>query len=89
MYILIYLRILKLYYHILDKGDGRSGKESLLLKLKQVIAKLLICTSNITYKQFGNYRKMRKEEFLMAAKQDYYKVLGIDKNAERAQRIKK
>ena len=26
MYILIYLRILKLYYHILDKGDGRSGK---------------------------------------------------------------
>ncbi len=48
MYILIYLRILKLYYHILDKGDGRSGKESLLLKLKQVIAKLLICTSNIT-----------------------------------------
>ena len=54
MYILIYLRILKLYYHILDKGDGRSGKESLLLKLKQVIAKLLICTSNITYKQFGN-----------------------------------
>ena len=25
MYILIYLRILKLYYHILDKGDGRSG----------------------------------------------------------------
>lgn len=57
MYILIYLRILKLYYHILDKGDGRSGKESLLLKL-------------------------RKEEFLMAAKQDYYKVLGIDKNAD-------
>ena len=82
MYILIYLRILKLYYHILDKGDGRSGKESLLLKLKQVIAKLLICTSNITYKQFVNYRKMRKEEFLMAAKQDYYKVLGIDKNAD-------
>lgn len=39
MYILIYLRILKLYYHILDKGDGRSGKESLLLNLKQVIVK--------------------------------------------------